>query len=169
MGDMAGMVGGKGRLGRRASRSWLDDEETAAWLAFREAGLRVFHSVEQQLKDEVGLSHQQYEILVRLSDAAPDGMRMTELAETLVTSKSGLTYQAGQLEKRGLVIRESCPTDERGVTARLTGEGLAVLKEAAAGHLERVRDVLIDALDREQLRVVANALGAVGTRLRGQG
>ena len=76
-----------------------------------------------QLKEAVGLSHPQYEILVRLAGAPGGELRMTELAGTLLSSKSGLTYQVTQLEKAGLVARRSCPSDVRGVLAVLTKAG----------------------------------------------
>ncbi|GAB2921350.1 MarR family winged helix-turn-helix transcriptional regulator [Streptomyces mayteni] len=145
---------------------WLDAREMAAWTAFLDATHRVFRSVEQQLKDDAGLSHPQYEILVKLGAAGAAGIRMTELAESLITSKSGLTYQIGQLEKRGLVARSACPTDVRGVTAHLTEDGRAALTEAAPGHVARVREALIDVLDRDQLDTLAQALGRVSDRLR---
>ncbi|GAA2438484.1 MarR family winged helix-turn-helix transcriptional regulator [Streptomyces macrosporus] len=145
---------------------WLDELEMAAWQGFLEASNRVARRLEQQLKDEAGLSHPQYEILVHLA-AAPDGeIRMTELAERLITSKSGLTYQVGQLERRGLVRRRACPTDVRGVFAVLTDAGRELLHRAAPGHVAAVREVLVDVLDRDQLAVLAEALGEVGRRLR---
>jgi DNA-binding MarR family transcriptional regulator len=149
-----------------AETRWLDEQEMAAWRGFVAASNLVARRLEQQLKDEAGLSHPQYEILVHLS-AAPDcAMRMTELADRLITSKSGLTYQVAQLEKAGLVCRRSCDSDVRGVFARLTDQGRAVLRDAAPGHVAAVREALIDVLDREQLAVLAEALGEVARRLR---
>ncbi|MFI7242913.1 MarR family winged helix-turn-helix transcriptional regulator [Streptomyces qinglanensis] len=149
-----------------AGTRWLDEREMAAWQGFLEATSRVSRHLEQQLKEDAGLSHPHYEILVRLA-AAPDGeVRMTDLAEGLFTSKSGLTYQVGQLEKRGLVERHSCPTDVRGVLAALTPEGRDVLRAAAPGHVAAVRAALIDVLEPDELDVVARALGRVGRRLR---
>lgn len=147
-------------------RRWLDEQEMAAWQSFLEASNRVARHLEHQLREDAGLSHPQYEILVRLGDA-PDGeVRMSELAEALITSKSGLTYQVGQMEKRGLVRRRSCPTDVRGVFAALTDEGRALLTAAAPGHVAAVRAALLDPLDREELAVLTRALGRVGMRLR---
>ncbi|MCT2588906.1 MarR family transcriptional regulator [Streptomyces sp. N2-109] len=144
---------------------WLDEREMAAWEGFLQASNRVARHLEQQLRDEAGLSHPQYEILVRL-EACPHGeIRMTELADLLITSKSGLTYQVGQLERRGLVRRRSCPTDVRGVLAVITDEGRRVLREAAPGHVAAVRASLIDLLEPEELEVLAGALGRVGRRL----
>ncbi|MBA0050581.1 MarR family transcriptional regulator [Streptomyces sp. AJS327] len=147
---------------------WLDDREMAAWQGFLEASNRVGHFLERQLKEEAGLSHPQFEILVRLAEA-PDGeMRMSELAEQLITSKSGLTYQVGTLEKRGLVRRRACPTDVRGVFAALTDEGREILRVAAPGHVDAVRRALIDVLDREELAIIADGLSRVGRGLREQ-
>ncbi|PJE94873.1 MarR family transcriptional regulator [Streptomyces carminius] len=145
---------------------WLDELEMAAWKGFLQAWHRVNRCLDQQLKQDAGLSHPQYEILVHLA-AAPGGeLRMTELAERLIASKSGLTYQVGQLEKRGLVRRRACPSDVRGVFAVLTDTGRETLREAAPGHVEAVREVLVDVLDREQLAVLAEAFGKVGHRPR---
>ena len=103
---------------------WLDEDEMRAWHSFLAAGALIDRLVDAQLKDAIGLSHPQYEILVRLAEA-PDGeLRMTELAGTLLSSKSGLTYQVTQLEKAALVERRSCPSDVRGVLAVLTEAGL---------------------------------------------
>lgn len=150
-----------------ADTRWLDEQEMAAWRGFLAASHLVARHLEQQLKDSAGLSHTQYEILVHLSAAPDHSLRMADLAERLVTSRSGLTYQVAQLEKSGLVGRRSCPSDVRGVFAHLTEQGMAVLREAAPGHVGAVREALIDVLDEEQLRVLAEALGEVSRRLRG--
>ncbi|MFF2079538.1 MarR family winged helix-turn-helix transcriptional regulator [Kitasatospora sp. NPDC058162] len=145
---------------------WLDQDEMAAWRGFVVASNLLNRRLERQLKDDSGLSHQQYEILVHLSAAPGDSLRMTELADKLVTSKSGLTYQVTQLERMGLVGRRSCPSDVRGVIAELTDQGRETLRQAAPGHVALVRELLIDVLTREQLAVLAEGLGAVSARLR---
>ncbi|MGE7432893.1 MarR family winged helix-turn-helix transcriptional regulator [Kitasatospora sp. NPDC001175] len=145
---------------------WLDEQEMAAWRGFVVASNLIERRLEQQLKENAGLSHTQYEILVQLS-AVPDGsLRMTDLADRLVTSKSGLTYQVTQMEKAGMVRRRSCASDVRGVFAELTEEGWRVLREAAPGHVATVREVLIDVLSREQLAMLGESLGEVSDRLR---
>ncbi|MFI5530714.1 MarR family winged helix-turn-helix transcriptional regulator [Kitasatospora sp. NPDC051853] len=145
---------------------WLDDEEMAAWRGFVVASNLVERRLEQQLKESAGLSHTQYEILSQLSEAPGRSLRMTDLADRLVTSKSGLTYQITQLEKAGLVSRRSCSSDVRGVFAELTEHGWEVLREVAPGHVATVREALIDLLTREQLAVLAEGLGTVSARLR---
>jgi DNA-binding MarR family transcriptional regulator len=145
---------------------WLDDREKAAWIAFLAATNLVSRKLEQQLKDDAGLSHTQYEVLVQLSAVPGGALRMTELADRLVTSKSGLTYQITQLERSGLVFRRSCTSDVRGVFAEITEEGLEVLRAAAPGHVRAVREALIDVLTPEQLDKIAEGLGEVSRRLR---
>ncbi|MCB5165765.1 MarR family transcriptional regulator [Streptomyces bambusae] len=149
-----------------AETRWLDPSEMRAWKAFLAAGALLNRRLDQQLKEDSGLSHAQYEILVRLS-AHPDGeLRMTELADALINSKSGLTYQVGQLEKAGLVRRRSCPSDVRGVFAVLTEAGRELLERAAPGHVAAVRELLIDVLTPEQREAIADGLGEVTRRLR---
>ena len=146
---------------------WLDEREMRAWQAFLVAGALVGRRVEQQLKDEAGLSHLQYEVLVRLSAAEHGEVRMRELADSVLSTKSGLTYQIGQLEKAGLVRRRVCESDVRGVLACLTDAGRARLAEIAPGHLATVREYLIDVLDREQLDQLSEALEKVADQAGG--
>jgi DNA-binding MarR family transcriptional regulator len=146
---------------------WLDEREMRAWQAFLIAGALVGRRVEQQLKDEAGLSHLQYEVLVRLSAAEDGELRMSELADSVLSSKSGLTYQIGQLEKSGLVRRRNCRFDVRGVYACLTEAGRAMLAEIAPGHVATVREYLIDVLDGEQLDRLAVALEKVAAQAGG--
>lgn len=152
-----------------AETKWLDDREMRAWQGFLAASALVNRRLDQQLKDDSGLSHPQYEILVRLARAPEGELRMTELANGLVNSKSGLTYQVTQMEKAGLVRRRTCPSDVRGIYAALTEAGRARLTEAAPGHVTMVREVLVDVLTPEQLDALADGLGEVSRRLRTQG
>lgn len=147
---------------------WLDDEEMRAWQAFIAASALMDRRLDQQLREEVGLSHLQYEILVQLSAAEGNAMRMTELADSLLNSKSGLTYQIAQLEKAGLVHRAPCTVDVRGVYAALTTEGRKLLERAAPGHVALVRELLIDVLTREQLTAIADGLGEASRRMLGK-
>ncbi|NUO97629.1 MAG: MarR family transcriptional regulator [Nonomuraea sp.] len=137
---------------------WLDETEMAAWQAFLSASHLLERRIEEQLKASAGLTHPQYEILVRLAAAPDRQMRMTELARDVVVSKSALTYQITQLEKAGLVERATCPSDDRGVLAVLTEAGLRCLERVAPGHLEVVRDYLIDRLTREELAAMTSAM-----------
>jgi DNA-binding MarR family transcriptional regulator len=145
---------------------WLDPAEMKAWLAFLEVSHLLERAIEQQLRQDAGLSHAQYEILSRLEAADGGALRMSELADVIVVSRSGLTYQITQLEQAGLVRREKCPSDERGILAILTPGGRDALTRAAPGHLRVVRENLIDALTPGQREALAEGLTAARARLR---
>jgi DNA-binding MarR family transcriptional regulator len=137
----------------------------AAWLAFLEVSHRLDRVIERQLRQDAGLSHAQYEILSRLGSAPAGRLRMSELADVIIVSRSGLTYQVTQLERAGLVRREKDTTDERGVLAVLTADGSAALLRAAPGHVRVVRRYLIDALTPAQRSALAEGLAAARDRL----
>jgi DNA-binding MarR family transcriptional regulator len=137
------------------------------WLAFLEVSHLLDRAIEQQLKQDAGLSHAQYEILSRLEAADGGALRMSDLAEVAIVSRSGLTYQVTQLERTGLVRREKCPSDERGVLATVTSAGRAALRRAAPGHVGIVRAYLIDALTPGQRAALRDGLATARARLRG--
>jgi DNA-binding MarR family transcriptional regulator len=138
----------------------------AAWHEFLTASHLLERRIEEQLKESSGLTHSQYEIMVQLADAPDRRMRMTELARKVVVTKSGLTYQVGQLEKRGFVERRPCASDDRGILAVLTDPGMTCLRSVAPGHVDVVRESLIDRLDPEELDAMARAMSKVRRGLR---
>lgn len=144
---------------------WLNEEEMRAWMAFIPASTLVARELDQQLKEDSGLSHLQYEILIHLNGAENGALRMTELAERLINSKSGLTYQIGQMEKAGLVTRRKCEWSGSGVLAEITDEGRTAIEGAAPGHVEKVREILIDVLTPEERKAIADGLGRVRDRI----
>ncbi len=147
---------------------WLNEQEQRAWLAFLTVAGLLERRLGQQLEHDAGLSHLQYEILVRLS-AAPQGeLRMSELAAAMLNSKSKLSYQIDRLEHAGLVRRRSCPSDMRAVYAVLTDTGRDTLDHAAPGHVATVRALFIDVLTPGQLTAIGEGLNAVAERLRAE-
>jgi DNA-binding MarR family transcriptional regulator len=149
--------------------SWLSQTEMAAWMTFLNTGVLLNRRIDHQLKEDSGLSHVQYAVLARLVEQPSGEIRMSQLAGTLNTSKSGLTYQVGQLEKAGLVQRKPDPDDVRGVIAVITEEGRKRQAQAAPGHVAVVRQHLIDVLTPEQLAVLTDGLGAALRTLRATG
>ena len=152
-----------------AKTRWLDDEEMRAWRAFVVASVRVFEQLDRELKSEDGFSHDDYAILVNLSEAPGQRLRMTELADRVLESKSRLSHHVGRLEADGLVERQSCPSDRRGMEAVLTAAGQRRLDHVAPHHLRSVRHHFIDRLDRDQLGSLSDALEAVIDPLGGAG
>ncbi|ACU75358.1 transcriptional regulator, MarR family [Catenulispora acidiphila DSM 44928] len=144
----------------------LDERRTEAYFALMEAGGLLQMLMEDQLQRDGGLSYLQFFLLARLAQA-PDGrMRMTDLADTVIHSRSGLTYQAAKLETAGLLRRESSPHDERSVTAAITDQGRELLNQVLPGHVAIVEQGMFEALDDQQTEALADALEAVRDRLR---
>jgi DNA-binding MarR family transcriptional regulator len=113
------------------------------------------------------MPHAYYEILVALSEADGRSMRMSELADRTLSSRSRLSHAVARLEERGWVAREDCPTDRRGQLAKLTEAGYAVLAAAAPGHVDAVRDNMIDVLTEEQLDQLSAIGAAIVSQVRG--
>lgn len=111
----------------------------------------MFEELDRQLQRDSGMPLAYYEILVRLSEAPDWTLRMSELARLAGSSPSRLSHAVTSLEARGWVCRTECPTDRRGLYAVLTEDGFAALAEAAPGHVETVRRILLDPLTDEQV------------------
>src|SRR5690606_1506839 len=146
----------------------LEPRELRAWMAFLAAAHLVDHEVERQLKRDGGLSHAEFEVLVKLQDAEGGRMRMSDLAREVMVSQSRLPYQVTQLERAGLVKRTGCESDRRSVWAELTADGAEALAGVRPGHRRVVRETLIDVLTLEEIDVLGDALGRVADRLRGR-
>ncbi|MEU6076585.1 MarR family transcriptional regulator [Micromonospora sp. NPDC047074] len=144
----------------------LDSERLAAWRAYIEASQRLFTQIEEDLRADSGLSFADYHVLVLLSEAPGQRLRMGELAGRLVFSPSRLTYQISAMQRRGLVAREPCPDDRRGSEAVLTATGLLTLREAAPHHLRSVRAHLVDDLDDDEVACLTRIFERLGRRLR---
>lgn len=140
---------------------WLDGDEQAAWRAFLGMQRRLFTLMDRQLQRASGIPHAYYEIMVRLSEASGRTLRMSELADRSLSSRSRVSHAVARLEQQGWVRRSACPDDRRGSLAALTDEGFAALAAAAPGHVEQVRTLLFDPLTREQvaqLRAISEAV-----------
>src|SRR3954447_3462635 len=105
----------------------LEPAQLGAYFALMEVAGLLRHGVEQQLRDTGDLSYVQFQLLARLGDSPTGSHRMTDLADGVVYSRSGLTYQAGLLEKRGLVTRAPSPEDERVVIVTISDAGRELL------------------------------------------
>ncbi|MBD8518155.1 MarR family winged helix-turn-helix transcriptional regulator [Plantibacter sp. CFBP 8804] len=144
----------------------LTPTELGAYFAFTEVSSLLRPAVEQQLREAGELSYVQFQLLARLGDA-PDGhQRMTDLADGVVYSRSGLTYQAQLLEQRGLITRSPSPDDERSTVVAITTAGRDVLAAVFPGHIQAVRDLLFAPLDDDDVSELARILGRVSEHLR---
>jgi DNA-binding MarR family transcriptional regulator len=134
----------------------------AVWAALLDAHASVVDAVEQRLMAEADLPLPWHEVLVRVSRAGEDLMRMRELARSVLLSKSGLTRLADRMEQAGMIERRACPSDRRGVFIGITDRGREALDRAAPVFLAAVQEHLIDRLSRQEL----DSLVALLERLR---
>ncbi|MGQ0715802.1 MAG: MarR family winged helix-turn-helix transcriptional regulator [Pseudonocardiales bacterium] len=139
-----------------------------AWRAYVVGKALLDFRLNRDLQEEHQLALADYELLVRLSEAPGRQARMSTLAEQVASSKSRISHQIGRMEKAGLVRREECPSDGRGVVAALTSHGLQVLRSAAPTHVRGVRDNLVDLLSDDERGVLAEIFERIITHLRGQ-
>ncbi|TFV80200.1 MarR family transcriptional regulator [Blastococcus sp. CT_GayMR20] len=130
---------------------WLDAEEQKAWRAWLYSTQLLQDRLDRELTHQTGISHAYYEILVALSETPGRMMRMSELADRCLSSRSRLSHAVSRLEERGWVRRQVCAEDGRGQLAVLTDEGFAALEAAAPVHVESVRTHLFDQLSPAQV------------------
>ena len=107
--------------------------------------------LDHELTHDTGISHAYYEILVQLSETEGHALRMSELADRCLSSRSRLSHAVSRLEERGWVRRQVCAEDGRGQLAVLTDAGFAALEKAAPVHVESVRRNLFDQLTPAQV------------------
>jgi DNA-binding MarR family transcriptional regulator len=124
------------------------------------------HAVEQHLRVAAGLSYVQFQVLAGLSASRTGSQRMTDLADGVVYSRSGLTYQADLLEARGLISRSPSPDDERSTAVSITDAGRALVARVLPGHVEVVGRLLLEPLSRQDLQVLTRLLTPVRDHMR---
>lgn len=136
----------------------LTGVEMSAWRGFLEAHRRVTDVLESELREREDLPLAWYDVLVQLSESPTRSLRMQELADAILLSKSGLTRLVDRMEDDGLVERAPCPDDRRGIMAVLTDAGFRRLREAARTHVEGVRAHFADLLRPGEAAILAQAL-----------
>ncbi len=139
----------------------LDEEELAAWRGMLRAHAALTKELDAELAREHNLPLSSYEVLLYLADAPEGRMRMAELAESVLLSRSGLTRLVDRLEREGLLKRERCESDARGYFAEITPQGRRLFDRARRTHLEGVRVRFLSRFSRDELR----AMGALWQKL----
>ena len=141
--------------------TWLNPREQVAWRSLVIASNRLRGVLDAELSVEHGLSFADYEVLVQLSEAPAMRLRMSELAERIHLSPSGLTRRLDRLVGDGSVCRERCPSDRRGSFAVLNPHGMQRLIAAAPSHIDGVRRHFLDRLTDEQQLALIDALAGI--------
>ena len=141
---------------------WLGDAEQAAWRSWLDMYRLLLPALDRQLQSESRASFTDFEVLVHLSEAPGRRLRMSELADRTLSTRSAITRTVDRLAARSWVQRVRCEDDQRGYFADLTELGAGVLNEIAPGHVEAVRTYLIDLLSESELA----ALRSIGGKVR---
>jgi len=145
--------------------NWLTPTEMAAWRRYIIASRRLLEALDTDL-DQHDLTMADYEILAQLSDAPERRMRMAELAEIAMLSRSRLSHRMKVMEEAGWVRREACPDDKRGFFAVMTPKGWKAIVAAATDHVASVRSRFVDKLSKADQIVLAEIFERVGNDLR---
>ena len=144
---------------------WLNTAEMKAWRRYIIASRRLLEALDSDL-DSHDLSMPDYEILALLSDAPDRKMRMSELADIALLSRSRLSHRMKVMEKAGWVKREACPSDKRGYFAVMTPKGWKAIVAAAPDHVESVRARFIDHLSKADQEAIAQIFERIEIPLR---
>ncbi|WP_431908799.1 MarR family winged helix-turn-helix transcriptional regulator [Nonomuraea jabiensis] len=144
---------------------WLSPAEQRAWRTHLALHKLLMHRLDRELQEHQ-LSLNDYEILVNLSESEGRRMRMSDLADATIQSRSRLSHQISRMEAKGLVTREDCRDDRRGTFAVLTDEGWETIQRVAPHHVASVREHFVDRLTDDQLESIEAAYGPIVERLK---
>ena len=145
--------------------AWLDQHQQRSWRAFLVGTTLLMERLDRDLREQHRLSLPEYEILVRLAEAEGNRMRMANLADSVSHSRSRVTHTVSRMETAGLVARDACLSDGRGVEAVLTDQGRAALEGAAHTHVAGVRQFMVDLVDEDDFDALGRVFDAVTDKL----
>ena len=145
---------------------WLTEDEQRLWRGWLAASMLLPERLNRDLQEQHGLTGTDYQVLVELSESPERRMRMSTLAERTQLSRSRLSHQIDRMTTAGLVNRQECAQDGRGMFAVLTEQGWETIVAAAPDHVESVRRHLVDRLTPEQFEAFGQACITVADALR---
>ena len=147
---------------------WLDEREQRAWWALLEVGSGLFDALSSDLRQRADLTLEDYEVLHLLSVSAEHSMRVGQLADEMLSSRTRLSQRLDRLAQRGLLEKRRCPDDGRAIDVVLTADGMELLEATAPGHVEWVRENVFDLLTPSDVDAIARSLGKVAQHLHDQ-
>jgi DNA-binding MarR family transcriptional regulator len=130
---------------------WLTAEEQRVWRRWLTLNAQLSATLQRELQDDAGLSTQDYEVLVHLTDSPEGRMRVTDLARLMQWERSRVSHHVTRMERRRLVQRVECAEDGRGAFVVITPQGRAAIEQAAPGHVNTVRRLVFDALSPQEV------------------
>ena len=146
---------------------WLTPAEESAWRKYIVASRRLLEALDDDLANN-GLSLSDYEILVHLSDAKDRMLRMSDLADKTILSRSRLSHRIKYMEGKGWVERQKCASDKRGTWAVMTTKGWNAIVKAAPDHVESIRNRFIDKISKADQGNIAAIFEKVEKNLRSE-
>jgi DNA-binding MarR family transcriptional regulator len=149
-----------------AQPRWLNERQQHVWQAYLHMNQDLYAFLEQQLVRD-GLSGPDFKVLHPLSEAPGGLLRARELCLDIGWDRSRLSHHLSRMEKRGLITREECAEDGRGLMVRLTAAGKKAIEAAAPAHVENVRRYFFDLLSKDELETLAGVLDRVRESLPG--
>jgi DNA-binding MarR family transcriptional regulator len=149
----------------RAETRWLSSDQQRSWRAYVIGMTLLNDTLDRELRQAHGLSLAEYEILVRLSESPNRTLRMAQIAESMQHSRSRVTHTVTRMEKAGLIERCAAEGDRRGVEARMTDKGWALLVEAAPTHVTGVREHFVDVASDADFATLGKVMDAVADHL----
>ena len=156
-------------LARVDEPRWLTDDQQRAWRKLAAVMTVVPAALDAQLQRDADLTHFGYWVLAMLSEHPQRALRMSDLAAQANASPSRVSHVVARLEQRGWVRRVRSDSDGRSTIAELTEDGYRKITEAAPGHVEKVRSLVLDALTAEQVQQLGEICGAVLRRIDPEG
>jgi DNA-binding MarR family transcriptional regulator len=143
-------------------------DELRIWRDYLETADALRAVLGARLQSDSGLSSGDYTVLLALSEAHGHRLRSSALAAQIGWERSRLSHHLGRMERRGLIAREDCPTDNRGAEIVLTATGATLFKDSNGPHLRAIREVFVDALTPEQIAAAGEVASALRAHLADQ-
>jgi DNA-binding MarR family transcriptional regulator len=149
----------------RPARRFPTREQLRVWRDFLEVGEELRTEMATRLQQSSGLSQADYTVLLALSEATGSRMRSSELAAHIGWERSRLSHHLGRMEKRGLIRREECRTDNRGAEVVLAPAGATLFQDSHRSHLRDIREIFVDALTPAQVAAAGEIMAALREHL----
>ncbi len=137
------------------TQAGLGAQELRAWRGLLQTHAAVTGALDAEMRAAHDLSLSSYEVLMFLADAPDHRLRMAQIADRVLLSRSGLTRLVDRLERQGLLTRRRCESDARGLFAEITPEGRRVFDAARKTHLDGVREMFLKHFSEDELRLLA--------------
>lgn len=135
------------------------------WRRYRDMNQLLELAMDRQLQRDASMSQSDYSVLVSLSEAESGGLRARDLGAALGWDRSRVSHQVRRMEGRGLVAKNECPDDGRGTIVSLTEAGAQAIASVAPKHVEKVRELFIDVLSEDEVRILTDIYERVVARI----